>query len=252
MSAGASSRFRTGTRSRAAPASKAASSTRPALRCTPTAWRGAATRSAGAKLLGPGLWNSLAIRTDLDGTLIWQRADQYREAGDPGIDDSFLGGDDERERVGGRAGRRRARLHQRRGERLRRAEGGRQRRRGVVAVAIAAAALAVAAAAASGRRSEPAAVAAAALALALAAAAAAASSCGCHRRRRHRRRRRSRPRPRRRPSTRLRRVGGGRPRRRRVARGDRGSDREVPPLVALNVVCICCCCKQNKTQASAV
>ena len=43
---------------------------------------------AGAKLLGPGLWNSLAIRTDLDGTLIWQRADQYREAGDPGIDDS--------------------------------------------------------------------------------------------------------------------------------------------------------------------
>ena len=43
---------------------------------------------AGAKLLGPGLWNSLAIRTDVDGTLIWQRADQYREAGDPGIDDS--------------------------------------------------------------------------------------------------------------------------------------------------------------------
>ena len=43
---------------------------------------------AGAKLLGPGLWNSLAIRTDVDGTLIWQRADQYREAGDPGIGDS--------------------------------------------------------------------------------------------------------------------------------------------------------------------
>ena len=42
---------------------------------------------AGAKLFPAEQWASLAVKIDLNGTLLWQRVDQHSVGGDAGVDD---------------------------------------------------------------------------------------------------------------------------------------------------------------------
>ena len=46
---------------------------------------GLGDKSTGAVARPPSVWQSLIIRTDLDGGLLWQRVDQYREEGQPAL-----------------------------------------------------------------------------------------------------------------------------------------------------------------------
>lgn len=46
---------------------------------------GLGDKTTGAVARPPSVWQSLIIRTDLDGGLLWQRVDQYREQGQPAL-----------------------------------------------------------------------------------------------------------------------------------------------------------------------